>query len=219
MTDSIIKYGNISYTMKLEIVKQQKLHPNLFVNIGRTLSNPGLLSNTEPSSEDYKYILCLIGKILENNGITVGIYKENNIKDRIDLSTIQFIFSGLINKKKYKLKYSVNEDKIICINHDLGYRKIFINEHIIANKLNIDKKYIILTNPRKEGQILFLDLSFNPQAPFLKENVIKQKSVQDEIIDCKMMPLLEVCRLTPSIFDVRFHKFYNNNLIKLIKFI
>ena len=203
---------NISYTMKLEILKQQQSHPNLFVNIGTILSNPGLLSNSEPSSEDYKYILCLIGKILENNGITVGIYKENKIKDRIDLSAIQFIFSGLINKKKYKLKFSVNEDNIICIKHDLGYRKIFINKwkDIIANKLNIDKKYIILTNPRKEGK-LFLDLAFNPQAPILKENVIRQKLVQGEIIDCQMVPLLEACRLSPSIFDVRYHKFYNNN--------
>ena len=107
-------------------------------------------------------------KNLKNNGIAVGIYKENNIKDRIDLSAIQFIFSGLINKKKCKLKFSVNEDKNICIKHDLGYRKIFINEQkdLIAKKLNIEKKYIILTNPRRKGQYLYLDLAFNPQAPF-----------------------------------------------------
>ena len=203
---------NISYTMKKEILKQSQLHPEKFVNIVTTLSSPGLLSNNIPSNEDYKYILCLIGKILENNGIIVGIYREYNKKDRIDLSAIQFIFSGLINKKKYKLKFNVNEDTIICLNHDLSFRKIFINKwkDIIANKLNIDKKLIILTNPRQRGN-LYLDLAFNPQVPFLEENYIKGKLIEGELIDCQMLPLLEACRLSPSIFDIRYHKFYSNN--------
>ena len=55
---------NMSYTMKLEILKQKQLHPEKFINIATTLSSPGLLSLLQPSIEDYKYILCLIGKIL-----------------------------------------------------------------------------------------------------------------------------------------------------------
>ena len=58
---------NMSYTMKLEISKEQLSNPGKFVNIEKTLSSPGLLSNLEPSNDDYKYILCLIGKILQNN--------------------------------------------------------------------------------------------------------------------------------------------------------
>ena len=104
---------NISYIMKLEILKQKNLEPDKFVNISEVLSMPGLLSDQQPSDEDYKYILCLIGKILENNGITVGIYKENDVKDRIDLSAIQFIFSGLINKKNINLNFLKNLEKII----------------------------------------------------------------------------------------------------------
>ena len=196
-----------------EISEQQQLYPNKFVNITITLSNPGLLNNTAPSKEDYKYILCLIGKILENNGIKVGILKENIIKDRIDLSAIQFIFSGLINKKKYRLKLSVNEDKIKCLKNKLEYKKIFINrwKEIIANKLNVDKKLIILTNPRQEGS-LFLDLAFNPKVEIFSENYIKQKLVDGEIIDCKMIPLLEACRLSPNIFNKNFHKYYDNTI-------
>lgn len=89
--------------MKLEILKDQNSHPEQFVNISEVLAPPGILSNQEPSNDDYKYILCLIGTILENNQITVGIYKENNIKDRIiDLSAIQFIFSVFIFENKAK---------------------------------------------------------------------------------------------------------------------
>jgi len=203
---------NISYVMKLESEKQKSAHPELFVNISEVLSSPGLLSNQEPSDADYKYLLCLIGKILENNQITVGIYKENNIKDRVELSAIQFIFSGLINKKKYKLKFcdEINENYFICLRHDLSFRKSFIEERkkIIANLLNIDKKFIILTNPRKEGN-LYIDLAFNPDVGDLKENEIKQKLIKNEIVDCEIVPLLEGCRLSPNIFDQNFHKFYN----------
>ena len=92
---------NISYVMKLEILREENSNPDKFVKINETLSSPGLLSDQQPSNDDYKYILCLVGQLLQNNGIKVGIYKENEIKDRIDLSAIQFIFSGLINKKKY----------------------------------------------------------------------------------------------------------------------
>ena len=121
---------NISYTMKLDIQKQKISNPGLFVNITETLSQPGLLSNKQPSNADYKYLLCLIGKILENNNVTVGIYKNYNEKDRVELSTVQFIFSGLINKKKYTLKFSneINENYFLCIRHDLAYRKKFIEE-------------------------------------------------------------------------------------------
>ena len=203
---------NISYVMKLEIEKQKSAHPELFVNISEILSSPGLLSNQEPSDADYKYLLCLIGKILENNQITVGIYKENNIKDRIELSAIQFIFSGLINKKKYKLKFcdEINENYFLCLRHDLSYRKSFIEDRKkkISELLNIDKKLIILTNPRKEGN-LYIDLAFNPDVGVIDENNLKQKLVQGDIIGCEIVPLLEGCRLSPNIFDQNFHKFYN----------
>ena len=204
---------NISYVMKLEILKEENSNPEKFVKITETLSSPGLLSDQQPSNDDYKYILCLVGQLLENNGIKVGIYKENDIKDRIDLSAIQFIFSGLINKKKYKLKFSDEEDKIyLCMKFNLEYRKQFIGEwkDKIANKLNIDKKLIILTNPRKEDENFFLDLAFNPEVEIEKINNINEKLIEDKIIDCRMVPLLEGCRLSPNIFDHGFNKFYNN---------
>ena len=208
---------NISYTMKLDILKKQKFYKNLFINIAQVLNSPGFLSGQNSINDDYRYILCLIGKILENHGIIVGIYKENNMKDRIDLSAIQFIFSGLINKKKYKLGFSINKEKVNKI-YDLSQRKIFIEKWkgIIANKLNINQNLIILTNIRDGGgKKLFLDLAFNPNVGIFEENYIKNRLIQGELISCQMLPLLEACRLSPSIFDQRYHKFYNfpkNNL-------
>ena len=95
---------NFSYAVKHQILKEKKA--NKFIDIETTLSSPGLLSGSNPSKNDYKYILCLIGKILQNHEIEVGIYKKVEEKDRIDLASIQFIFSGLISKKKYKILYT-----------------------------------------------------------------------------------------------------------------
>ena len=207
---------NISYTMKLDILNNQNNNSNKFINISQILSSPGFLSGNHSINDDYQYILSLIGKMLQNHGIIVGIYKKNQMKDRIDLSAIQFIFSGLINKKKYQLKFSVNRLDMQNIIYDLSYRKSFINKWkgIIANKLNVNKKLIILTNPRDEGK-LCLDLAFNPIVGIFQENYIKSTLIQGEIIGCTMLPLIEACRLSPSIFDKKYHKIYKfakNNL-------
>ena len=204
---------NLSHTMKKQILKEKQFHPEKFLKISMILSSPGLLSNVVPTYNDYNYILCLIGKILENNGIIVGIYKQNNNKDRVDLSAIQFIFSGLINRKKYRLQFSVDEYTIITVINDLNYRKKFINKwkEIIANRLNLDKNLIILTNPRQRTH-LYLDLAFNPQVKVLSHINLMKILAHGEIKSCQMVPLLEGCRLSPNIFDKRYHKFYNFNL-------
>ena len=208
---------NIGYTMKQQILKQKSLHPESFIDLTQTLSTPGLLTDVQPSEEDYKYILCLIGRILENNKITVGIYKDNNIKDRIDLAAIQFIFSGLISKKKFKLCFNFTENEIHCIKHTYDqYRKDLINnwKDKISEKLKVNKKLIILTNLREEENKYYMDLAFNPEVTNINtsdENSIKQKLVGDKIQECKMLPLLEGCRLSSNIFDPKYNAFYSKN--------
>jgi hypothetical protein len=149
--------------MKYEILREKQTNPNRFIDISSTLRRPGLLSTLGPSKNDYNYLLCLIGKILENNGIIVGIYKENYIQDRIDLSSIQLIFSGLINRKKYRLNFNVNQNTINLVITNLNYRKQFIDKwkDIIAKRIYTSKSNIILTNPRQRGNYLYLDLAFN----------------------------------------------------------
>ena len=204
---------NFSYAVKTKILQQKSNSPQLFINISETLSHPGLLTSANPTDEDYKYILSLIGKILENNGITVGIYKDYNIKDRIDLASIQFIFSGLINKKKFKLYINANENAMLTMSVDLEFKKKYIDicKNSISNSLNINKKLIILTNCRKEGQYLCMDLAFNPEVGMINEKDIKQKLIGGKIVNCEIIPLLEGCRLSPNIFDFNYNKLYNIN--------
>ena len=203
---------NISYNIKKDICMRKQIAPNKFFNISQVLSNPGFLQTEQPSKNDYKYILCLIGKILENHGISVGIYKNNKRKDRIDLLSIQFLFNGLINKKKYVLTLNLNKNEIISIKHDLSYRKKFLKKIKlnIGFQLKIQTKFLIVTNPRGEENLL-IDLAFNPKVEILDQNRLMKKLIKGTIIGCQIMPLIEGCRLSPNIFDQKFNKFYGLN--------
>ena len=210
--ENAIKYSS---NMKHLIVSQKKQHPEYFINIEETLSSPGLLlQNNNPSDNDYKYILCLLGKILENKGIEVGIYQNSQNKNRIYLSAIQFIFSGLISKKKYRLKFSekYNENYFVCMNGDSKFKKNFIDKlkTKISSKLKIDKNLIILTNPRNNLKYLFIDMAFNPKISEINEKALKDIIIDKEIISCDAFPLLGGCMLSSCIFKKEFNKFYNN---------
>ena len=204
---------NFSFQVKQEILLEKQNQPNNFINIESILSSPGLLSSTNPSTNDYKYILCLIGKILKNKNIEVGIYKDNQEKDRIDLSSIQFIFSGLINKKKYMLciTNNIDEDLLISVVHDLSYRKNYIEEwkRKISKRLKINKNLIILTNPRNSTGHLHMDLAFNPKVGIMNEKSMEKELKKDGINEVIVKPLLEGCRLSKSIFNSNYNKYYN----------
>ena len=55
-----------------------------------------------------------------------------------------------------------------------------------------------------------MDFAFNHEVDMIKENFIKQKLVQEEIINYQMIPLLEGCRIIPCIFDSNFNEYYDN---------
>ncbi len=207
---------NFSYAVKHQILREKKANPDRFINIETTLSSPGLLSSNFPSKNNYKYILCLIGKILKNNGIEVGIYKQCKDKDRIDLASIQFIFSGLITKKKYKLCFSnkIGLEVYVCVINDLTYRKKFIEEwkDKISKQTKINKNLIILTNPRAIDSRLYIDLAFNPRVGTINDTALENVLKKIDIINVVKHSLLDGCRLSENIFDQNFHKFYAKKL-------
>ena len=208
---------NFSYILKHTIISNKKAFPNNFIDIEKTLLSPGLLSQNKPSPNDYKYILCLIGKILKNKDIEVGIYKNSGDKDRIDLASIQFIFSGLINKKKYKIGFSekIGFEIYTVVINELSERKKFIEEWKtkISKITKVNKNLIILTNPRIINNRLYMDLAFNPQLGSINEQALRKLLKNIDIINVTKRPLLEGCRLSTNIFDPKYHAFYNKVLL------
>ena len=201
---------NYSVYMKYIISFHKQMHPEYFINIDETLASPGLLYQNYPNPIDHKYIICLLGKILKNKNIHVGIYNQGYNIDRINLSAVQFIFSGLINKKKYRLKFSpdINYSNIM---ENLASKKLFIEEWKvkIANILQMNKSLIILTNPRNNDQSLYLDLAFNPKVVEINDKKLINTLVKGDIIKCTPVPLLGGCILSPCIFCPQFSKYYN----------
>ena len=210
---------NFGHCVRQLITEEKNSNPDKFIDIENTLKHHGLLSTSNPSANDYKYILCLIGKILINKNIKVGIYKDNQDKDRIDLCSIQFIFSGLINKKKYTIFFSneIDEGTSIGIIYDLAERKTFIDEWKtkISQKINVAKNLIILTNPRIREGTLIMDLAFNPNIGSINENILIKELKKIGLIQVDPRPLLEGCRLSTNLFDPNFSKFYKNVLPNL----
>ena len=153
---------------------------------------------------------------MKNQGIEVGIYQDGNDDGRIDLSSIQFIFSGLISKKKYRLTFSKNysENLVYSLLTDSKIKKKFIEEwkEKISKILKIQKNLIILTNPRSNGkkENIFIDLAFNPNLGEINIDLVKELLIKDDIIDFKEYPLLAGCRLSPSIFKPTYNKYYRN---------
>ena len=201
---------NYSKVMKYLIDFQNSQNPGYFINIEQTLLTPGLLYQNFPTPMDYQYILCLLGKILKNKGIKVGIYNQGYNLERIDLSAVQFIFSGLINKKKYRLKFSPNIN-YANIMSTLSSKKKFIQEWKtnISYMLNMDKANIILTNIRNNNTSLYLDLAFNPHVVEINDQKLINALVKGNIIKCTPAPLLAGCILSPNIFNSQFNKYYN----------
>ena len=209
---------NYSWRIKNLIVNQKKKNPKLFIDIDETLKTPGLLSKKNPSKNDYKYILCLLGRILRNQGIEVAVYEKENNKDRIDLSSIQFIFSGLISQKKYKLTFSqkYSEKNLKSLMEDSIFKKKFIEEwkEKISKILKIEKNLIILTNPRHNAQKLkiLIDLAFNPKLGEINVEVVKELLVRGDITNFTEQSLLGGCRLSPSIFKPLYNKYYGHHI-------
>ena len=101
--------------------------------------------------------------------------------------------------------------------NDSKFKKKFINEwkEKISNKLGIEKDLIILTNPRHNNVYLFIDLAFNPKVGEINEDSLKNLIVDNDIIDFQPFPLLGGCRLSSSIFEPKFNKYYQNILIHI----
>ena len=85
-------------TAKNQIQKDKNRYPERYINTSKALKmeskDPGL------------FALALLSKHLENLGIETAIEKDENPKEQNnDLTGLQFIFNGMINRKKYDLHF------------------------------------------------------------------------------------------------------------------
>ena len=188
--------------MKQQIIEEQKIHPDNFINIDQTLKN----------NSNQNFPIALLAKNLESNGITTAIQKQSRNKD-LTKTCLQLMTNGLVNKQKCEVKFDYGNKKNDEILNDENEKEKFISEwkNKIAQKLNVSPDLIIITNLRK-GSIeadIFLktnDGNFKKLASSL--NDISKTS--PKIKNIKTSTILNGIILSPDMFDSAGNQSPNN---------
>ena len=189
----------VSDLMKKININEKKNHPEKLVNPKKILKYPGLISDT-CNKENNNFILSLIYKILKEKGINTLIYNKKEEMDKMDGVSLQYLFSGLTEKKKLELVFDLGNKtnkKLLQKGKELIN---FISEWKIklSQKLNTDVNDIILVNPKEKNGLCSLDLLHNKSNANSTINKIKSFN---EIKNIEEKPLIEACQLDMDIFD------------------
>ena len=120
--------------------------------------------------------------------------------DKMDGVSLQYLFSGLTEKKKLELVFDLGNKtnkKLLQKGKEL---KNFISEWKIklSQKLNTELNDIILVNPKEKNGLCSLDLLHNKSN--VNSTINKIKSF-NEIKNIEEKPLIEACQLVMDIFD------------------
>ena len=222
MIEDICFIGNI---MKKEIIEEKKYNPEKFITIEEALNN---------IKEEYDYSFSCLGilaKYLENIGVITVINKNilNNNDGEIDvinLMILQFIITGMIEKKKYNFIF------------DFGKKR---NEELFNNKKeqeklnNMLKKVLSLEYEIKEDNILLINNiekdNLEIQTIFLQENkneinidklnlIQKYKNIEEfkdlnYLQEIRKTLIMEGCKLNINMLDPRGNKFDWSYLLSL----
>lgn len=102
---------NMEYSsmIKRYITKEKIMHPENYIDIDNTVNHLDNFSKDLNNNNDY--VLSLLGKSVENNGIEMNISKKKDENfEKIELASIQSIFT-LSDKKKYELHFDFGDDE------------------------------------------------------------------------------------------------------------
>ena len=188
--------------MKEQIIEDQKINPNNYININNTLNN----------KNDQNFPIALLAKNLEKNGITTAIQKQSRNKD-LTKTCLQLMTNGLINKQKCEVKFDFGEKKNDEILNNKKEKEKFINDwkNKLSKKLGVSPDDIIITNLRKgslEADILLkTNSNFNNLVSSLNEIASYQNLKIKEI---KQSSILNGIVLSPDMFDSRGNQGPNN---------
>ena len=140
-------------------IKEEKIkHPEKFIDTSKALQME--------KKDEGLFALGLLSKHLENLGIETAIEKDENSKEKNkDLTGLQFLFNGMVNKKKYDLDFEFDEQrKKELLNNKKENEKFKKNLKLKLSKdYNIPPEKIIITLPQKGSlhvQVIFQSEDF-----------------------------------------------------------
>ena len=199
-TKDFIK-DNMEYSsmIKRYVTKEKIEHPENYIDMDNTINHLDNFGKELNTNNDY--VLSLLGKSVENNGIEMNVSKKKDENfDKIELASIQSIFT-LSDHKKYELHFDFGDEENEKIIKDPYKKKEFLNKYKekIAKELQIKAENIILTDVH-HGSV-GVDLSIVNQG---KKGYKDVKKLEGKLnMKVKEKPLLETLQISPEILDER----------------
>ena len=197
----------IGTVMKEKIIEEKKQYPDKFVDIKE--------ATKEENKNSGLFCLGLLAQNLENVGITTAIEKNNSnsqIETDAANTTLQFVMSGLAEKKKYSLHFDFGEDKNEELLDNIE-EQVKFNDKLrkkLSKDYNIPEDKIIITCPQRGSyniQVIFETDEFNNN---FNEKDFKNKFNNDkefkELCHLKEVHqelIMSACKLSPNMLDSR----------------
>ena len=190
---------------KIEIQEEKMKNPENFIETKKALESE--------KKEPELFVLGLLSKNLENIGVETAIQKENKISDDpdADITYLQYIINGYVNKKKYDLHFDFGKERNDEILNDENeynkFKKRLIKK--LSRDYNISEDKIIVTFPQKGSvsvQVIFQSDEFNNlnledfKRNFKNDNNFQElqnlKTIHESVV-------MEGCKLSKSMLDSR----------------
>ena len=191
---------NMEYSsmIKRYVTQEKTMHPENYINIDKTIGHLDNFSQELGTNNDY--VLSLLGKSIENNGIDMNVSKKKDENfEKIELASVQSIFT-LSDQKKYELHFNFGEEENEKIIKDPSKQKKFIEKYtkIIAEEMKIKVENIILADIHHGSLGVNLSIVNENKGP----NDVKKLGNKLNI-KVKEKPLLETLQISPEILDQR----------------
>ena len=202
------KYKYIEETIDFSRILHQYItiekikNPNNFLDINSTLFNFNDYSSVLNSKNHGNFILALLGKFFEINGMKAYILKKKDTNfDKIELSSIQTLFS-LGTQRKYEIHFNFGKKRNEEILNNINKQNEFLSTYKkkISDILKIDINRIIFKDVRYgcvKASASFIDQS-------RREDIeIPRLRQMDNVIDVEKKVMVDEQILSPDILDLK----------------
>ena len=183
---------------KDKIIKEKQTNPEKFISTENIIK--------QKNDNEKLYALGIFSKVLENQGITTAITKQNE-KEKDDI-TMQFLMNGMSDKKKYNLHFDFGKEKNEKLLYDMEERKKFHDKlrAKLSQEFNINEEDIIITFPRTgsyQATIIFNSKDFELEENILLSKFKKDKGDLSKLKQIEKSIILDGCELNESMLDYR----------------
>jgi len=190
--------------VKQQIIKEKEENPEKFISTKEIIE--------KKLQDDQLYSLGIFSKVLENQGTTTVIEKnedgDKEIEEKNMKTSLQFLVNGMSDKKKYNLHFDFGQDKNQKILNDVEERKKLHDKlrKKLSKEYKIKEEEIIITFPRKGSYqitIIFQSKDFELNEKDLLNKFKNEKGELGKLKSIEKGIILDGCKLTTSMLDYR----------------